>query len=85
MREELDRLLAVFLPMGKKYQYASSAEACEKMGREGRSDHDAVEWFGLAMYWTVLSRCTRPVDQEDDFVAQIDSLGTGQPLSAEFH
>jgi hypothetical protein len=71
--------------MGKKYQYASSAEACEKMGREGRSDRDSVEWFGLSMYWTVLSRCTRAVDQEDHFIAQLDSLGTGQPSSAEFH
>ena len=71
--------------MGKKYEYASSAEACERMGREGRSDHDAVEWFGLAMYWTVLSRCARPVDQEDHFILKLDSLGTGQPSSAAFH
>jgi len=71
--------------MGKKYQYASSAEACEKMARAGRSDHDAVEWFGLAMYWTVLSRCTRAEDQEDHFIAKLDTLGTGQPSSAAFH
>jgi hypothetical protein len=71
--------------MGKKYEYASSAATCEKMGRQGRSDHDSVEWFGLAMYWTVLSRCTHAVDQEDHFIAKLDSLGTGQPTSAAFH
>jgi hypothetical protein len=64
--------------MGKKYQYASSAEACEKKGREGRSDHDAVEWFGLAMYWSVLSRCTRAVDQRvsrhpPSFIEQLEA------------
>jgi hypothetical protein len=71
--------------MGKKYEYASSAEACEKMGRAGRSEDDSVEWFGLAMYWTVLSRCTRAEDQEDRFVAKLESLGTGQPSSGAFH
>lgn len=71
--------------MGKKCEYASSAAACEKMAREGHTDHDAVEWFGLAMYWTVLSRCTRAEDQEDLFIAKLDTLGTGQPSSATFH
>lgn len=74
-----------FSGMGKKYEYASSAEACERMGRAGASDHDAIEWFGLAMYWTVLSRCTRPEDQEDHFIAKVDTLGTGQVSSATFH
>jgi hypothetical protein len=37
------------------------------------------------MYWTVLARCTRPVDQEDHFILKLDSLGTGQPSSAAFH
>ena len=55
------------------------------MGRAGVSDHDAVEWFGLAMYWNVLSRCTRPEDQEDHFVAKVDTLGTGQVSSGAFH
>jgi len=55
------------------------------MGREGRSDHDSVEWFGLAMYWTVLARCTHPEDQEDQFIVELDSLGTGQLSSGVFH
>jgi hypothetical protein len=71
--------------MGKKSSYASSAETCERMGREGRTDHDAVEWFGLAMYWSVLSRCTHPVDQEDHFIAKLDTLGTGQQPSSAWH
>ena len=76
---------ARFSGMGKKYEYARSAEVCERMGREGRSDHDAVEWFGLAMYWTVLSRCTHAEDQEDHFIATLDTLGTGQPSSPTRH
>jgi hypothetical protein len=71
--------------MGKKYAYASSAETCERMGREGRTDRDAIEWFGLAMYWTVLSRCTHAVDQQDDFIAKLESLGTGQQPSSAWH
>ena len=29
--------------MGKKYEYAISAEACERKGREARDGHDATE------------------------------------------
>ena len=70
--------------MGKKYEYASSAETCEKMGRAGRSEHDSVEWFGLAMYWTVLSRCTRAEDQEDHFIAELEIARNGSAVVRRF-
>ncbi len=71
--------------MGKKYEYATSAEACERKGREARTGDDATEWFGLAMYWLVLSRVASPVDAEDHFVAKVDAVGTGQLTSATLH
>jgi hypothetical protein len=71
--------------MGKKYDYAASAEACERKGREARDDVDATEWFGLAMYWTVLSRGVRPEDAEDQFVATLETAGTGQMTSGACH
>ena len=71
--------------MGKKCQYAISAEACERKGREAYDGHDATEWFGLAMYWQVLSRVATPVDAEDHFIATLDAVGTGQMNSASWH
>jgi len=71
--------------MGKKCQYATSAEACERKGREARDGHDATEWFGLAMYWQLLSRVATPIDAEDHFIATLDAVGTGQMTSAAWH
>lgn len=71
--------------MGKKSEYATSAETCERRGREARDEHDATQWFGLAMYWTVLSRGVRPEDAEDHFTATLDSVGTGQLASGAWH
>jgi hypothetical protein len=71
--------------MGKKYEYAVSAEICERKGREAPDATDATEWFGLAMYWTVLSRGVEAQDQEDLFIATLDSRGTRQMASAVLH
>lgn len=71
--------------MGKKYEYAISAEACQRKGREARDGHDATEWFGLAMYWVVLSRAVSPIDAEDHFIARLDAVGTRQMASAARH
>jgi len=71
--------------MGKKYEYATSAEACQRQGREARDGDDATEWFGLAMYWVVMSRVVSPVDAEDHFIAALDAVGTGQMNSSAWH
>ena len=71
--------------MGKKYDYATSAEACERKAREAYDDCDASEWFGLAMYWTVLARGVQAEDQEDHFIVKLDSLGTRQMTSGALH
>ncbi len=71
--------------MGKKYEYATSAEVCQHQGRQARDSDDATEWFGLAMYWVVLSRVVSPVDAEDRFIAALDALGTGQMTSSAWH
>ena len=71
--------------MGKKYEYATSAEACEQQARQARDGRDATEWLGLAMYWVVLSRVVSPVDAEDHFIATLDAIGTGQQKSAAWH
>lgn len=71
--------------MGKKYEYATSAEACQRQGRQARDGDDAIEWFGLAMYWVVLSRVAKPVDAEDRFIAALDAVGTRQMNSVVWH
>ena len=71
--------------MGKKYEYAISAEACQRQARQAHDGADAVEWLGLAMYWVVLSRGANPVDDEDLFVAAVDAVGTGQTTSFASH
>ena len=71
--------------MGKKYEYAVSAEVCERRARQALDDEDATEWFGLAMYWTVLSRGVKPEDAEDNFVAMLEASGTRQRASAACH
>lgn len=71
--------------MGKKSEYAASAEVCEQRARQALHDEDATEWFGLAMYWTVLSRGVRPEDQEDHFITRLHALGTGQRSSRVLH
>ena len=71
--------------MGKKYEYAVSAEACERKGRQALDEEDATEWFGLAMYWTVLSRGVNPEDAEDQFIAMLEAAGTGQMASGARH
>jgi hypothetical protein len=71
--------------MGKKYEYAVSAEACERKGRQALDDVDATEWFGLAMYWTVLSRGVKPEDAEDHFIAILETAGTRQMASSTWH
>jgi hypothetical protein len=71
--------------MGKKCEYAASAEACQRQGRRARDGDDATEWFGLAMYWIVLSRVASPVDAEDRFIAALDAVGTGQVSSVAWH
>lgn len=71
--------------MGKKYEYATSAEACERQARLARDGRDATEWFGLAMYWVVLSRVVSSVDAEDHFIATLDAIGTHQLKSAAWH
>jgi len=71
--------------MGKKYEYATSAEACERQACQARDGRDATEWLGLAMYWVVLSRVVSPVDAEDHFIATLDAIGTRQLKSAAWH
>lgn len=71
--------------MGKKYDYATSAETCDRKAREAPDESDATEWFGLAMYWTVLSRGVQAEDPEDLFIAKLDSLGTRQMTSGTLH
>jgi hypothetical protein len=82
---EPDRRNPRFYRMGKKYEYATSAEACQRQGRQARDGDDAIEWFGLAMYWVVLSRVARPVDAEDRFIAALDAKGTRQMNSVAWH
>lgn len=71
--------------MGKKYEYATSAEACERQAFAARDGRDATEWLGLAMYWVVLSRVVSPVDAEDHFIATLDAIGTRQLKSIVWH
>ena len=71
--------------MGKKYEYAVSAETCERRARQALDDEDAIEWFGLAMYWTVLSRGVIPQDAEDRFIAMLEAAGTRQQTSGVCH
>jgi len=80
-----DRVSRRLRGMGKKYEYAVSAEACQRKGRQAVDDEDATEWFGLAMYWTVLSRGVTPEDAEDQFVAMLETSGTRQMTSGTCH